>query len=129
VQQPLQDLALLAVSRLAKEHSDSQLTYSFRWYGNKLLVINRTVPPNNVPAGKDGVIVSETGIGGADLKLVSLLEKTIVQIADPNDARDIGYAHAIAGKPPIEGLKGAYETGYNLAIQNKVHIADVEKPA
>jgi len=127
MQQSYQDLALLAASQLAKENSN--LSYDFRWE-NGTLVINPTEQRNKVAVGLDSVVVTDKGIEGADPLLVSLLEKAVLQVAHPNDAREIGFRNAMEGRPAIEGISAAYAYGYELGTQNRIPAAsDAKKTA
>ncbi len=63
------------------------------------------------------VTVTADGING-DATLAALIEKTIISIASGNDAREIGYAHAMAGRPPLEN-NGAYALGYEYGTKNR----------
>lgn len=112
MEQRYQDLALLAMSRLAEEHSPH--CYGFSWKDGALIIRPRI----GLEEGYT-LVVTDKGIEGVDAGLAAVIEKTIVSLASPNDARDIGAAHAIAGRPPVKGATAAYHTGYDLALKYK----------
>ena len=111
MERSLQDLAVLAASRLAEENPEH--AYAIKWKG-KALVIN----PAHAANGIDYVVVTTRGIIGSDATLAALIEKTIISIASGNDAREIGYAHAMAGRPPLQN-NGAYALGYEYGAKNR----------
>lgn len=99
------------MSRLAKEHSGH--CYGFHWKNGALIIRPRI-------GLEDGytLVVTDKGIEGVDAGLASLIEKTIISIASGNDAREIGYAHGMAGRPPLQN-NGAYGLGYEYGTKNR----------
>jgi hypothetical protein len=108
MEQCYQDLALIAASRLAEKNPNH--AYAIQWEGKNLII-----KPAHAANGQ--VVVTSDGVSG-DATLAELIEKTMIRVASGNDAREIGYAHGMTGRPPLE-TNGAYGLGYEYGTKNR----------